>query len=135
MPTNKQILNNLYGLMLEINYQQEDQDVLAELEAKPDAVVNNHLLKIKQLTAKFKAEANRQRYADALNQLQLLKQKGIEEFKKLFSPNDQTKLVPMFNRFTELSKKDEQEILDDQEMLHFMEILKDRANEIDESNS
>lgn len=134
MPTNKQILNNLYGLMLEINYQQDDQDVLAELEAKPDSVVNNHLLKIKQLTAKLKAEANRQRYADAVSQLQLLKQKGIEEFKKLFSPGDQTKLVPMFNRFTELSQKDEQEILEDQEMLQFMEILKDRANEADSNN-
>ncbi|GAA4920267.1 hypothetical protein [Mucilaginibacter defluvii] len=134
MPTNKQILNNLYGLMLEINYQQDDQDVLAELEAKPDSVVNNHLLKIKQLTAKLKADANRQRYADAVSQLQLLKQKGIEEFRKLFSPSDQTKLVPMFNRFTELSKKDEQEILEDQEMLHFMEILKDRANEADSNN-
>ncbi|UEG51390.1 hypothetical protein LLH06_10440 [Mucilaginibacter daejeonensis] len=134
MPTNKQILNNLYGLMLEINYQQDDKDVLAELEAKPDSVVNNHLLKIKQLTAKLKAEANRQRYADAVSQLQLLKQKGIEEFKKLFSPSDQTKLVPMFNRFTELSQKDEQEILEDQEMLHFMEILKDRANETDSNN-
>lgn len=120
--------------MLEINYQQDDQDVLAELEAKPDLVVNNHLLKIKQLTAKFKAESNRQRYADAVSQLQLLKQKGIEEFKKLFSPGDQTKLVPMFNRFTELSQKDEQEILEDQEMLQFMEILKDRANEADSNN-
>ncbi|WP_175404021.1 hypothetical protein [Mucilaginibacter sp. PPCGB 2223] len=134
MPTNKQILNNLYGLMLEINYQQDDQDVLAELEAKPDSVVNNHLLKIKQLTTKLKAEANRQRYADAVSQLQLLKQKGIEEFKKLFSPVDQTRLVPMFNRFTELSQKDEQEILEDQEMLQFMEILKDRANEADSNN-
>lgn len=134
MPTNKQILNNLYGLMLEINYQQDDQDVLAELEAKPDAVVSNHLLKIRQLTAKLKAEANRQRYADAVSQLQILKQKGIEEFKKLFSPSDQTKLVPMFNRFTELSKKDEQEILEDQEMLRFMEILKTRANETDANN-
>ncbi|NCD70957.1 hypothetical protein [Mucilaginibacter agri] len=131
-PSNKQILNNLYGLMLEINYHQDDHDVLAELEAKPDAVVNTHMLKIKQLTAKLKAEANRQRYLDALSQLQLLKQKGIEEFKKLFSLSDQTKLVPMFNRFTELSKKDEQEILEDQEMLQFMEILKARANETEE---
>lgn len=120
--------------MLEINYEQDDQDVLAELEAKPDALVANHLLKVKQLAAKLKAEANRQRYAQALRQLRLLKQKGIEEFSRFLGPSDQTSLVPMFNRFKELSKKDEREILEDQEMLHFLAILKDRANGTESDN-
>jgi hypothetical protein len=39
--------------------------------------------------------------------------------------------MPMFNKFSELSKTDETAILEDQEMLHFMELLKDR---VDHSN-
>jgi hypothetical protein len=131
MPTNKQILNNFYGLMMEINYHRDDHEILAELELKPDALVDKHLAKIKQLTAKLKAEVNRQRYANAVQQLKLLKEKGIEEFKTMFSTSEQVALVPMFNRFTELSQADEQAILDDQQMLEFLEILK---NKIDESN-
>ena len=130
MSTNsKQILNNLYGLMLEINYHREDEEILLELEQKPDLQINNHLVKIRQLTAKLKAEATKARYADALDQLKKLKEQGIEEFKKMFSINEQVNLIPMFNKFTELSKKDEEAILEDQEMLQFMSILKERADE------
>lgn len=32
----KQILSNLYGLMMEINYHRLDEEVLAELQQKPD---------------------------------------------------------------------------------------------------
>lgn len=127
--TNKQILNNLYGLMLEINYHRDDNDILSELQTKPDALVNKHLAQIKQLTAKLKAEANRQRYLNALQQLQIIKGKGIEQFKEMFSNSEQAKLVPMFNRFTELSQADEEAILEDQQMLQFLEILKNKADE------
>ena len=130
--TNKQILNNLYGLMLEINYHRDNDEILAELQAKPDALIDKHLAKIKQITAKLKAEANRQRYQNAVQQLQMLKEKGIEQFKSMFSNTDQAKLVPMFNRFTELSQADEEAILEDQQMLEFLEILKNRADEAGE---
>jgi len=130
MSTNsKQILNNLYGLMLEINYNREDEEIILELEQKPDLQINSHLAKIKQLTAKLKAEAMKARYADALNLLKKLKEQGIDEFKKMFSTNEQANLVPMFNKFSELSKKDEEAILEDQEMLQFMSILKERTDE------
>ena len=130
MSTNaKQILNNLYGLMMEINYQREDDEILAELAEKPDAQLDNHLLKIKQLTTKLKAEASKLRYHDALEQLKKLKDQGIEEFKKLFNPSEQAQLIPLFNKFSELSKKDEEAILEDQEMLQFMTILKNRSDE------
>lgn len=129
MSTNaKQILNNLYGLMMEINYHRTDEDVLAEYKEKPDVQVNSHLVKIRQISAKLQAEANKARYANAIEQIAKLKERGIEEFKKLFNPSEQAELVPMFNKFTELSKKDEAAILEDQEMLHFMEILKDKVD-------
>lgn len=115
--------------MLEINYHREDQEILLQLEQKPDLQINNHLVKIRQLTAKLKAEATKARYADALDQLKKLKEQGIEEFKKMFSINEQANLIPMFNKFTELSKKDEEAILEDQEMLQFMSILKERTDE------
>lgn len=115
--------------MLEINYNREDEEIILELEQKPDLQINSHLAKIKQLTAKLKAEATKARYADALNLLKKLKEQGIDEFKKMFSTNEQANLVPMFNKFSELSKKDEEAILEDQEMLQFMSILKERTDE------
>lgn len=129
--TNRQILNNLYGLMLEINYHRDDDEILAELQTKPDALVDKHLAQIKQLNVKLKAEVNRQRYQNAVQQLEMLKEKGIEQFKAMFSNSDQAKLVPMFNRFTELSQADEEAILEDQQMLQFLEILKNKADESD----
>ena len=59
----------------------------------------------------------------------MLKEKGIEQFKEMFSNTEQAKLVPMFNRFTELSQEDEEAILEDQQMLEFLEILKNKADE------
>lgn len=133
MSTNaKQILNNLYGLMMEINYYRTDEDVLTEYNEKPDAQVNNHLIKIRQISAKLQAENNKARYAKAIEQIEKLKERGIEEFKKLFNTSEQAQLIPMFNKFTELSKKDEAAILEDQEMLRFMEILKNRVEDSNE---
>lgn len=131
--TSKQILNNLYGLMLEINYNREEEEILSELVETQDLQINNHLIKIKQLTAKLKAESSKVRYQRALEQLAKFKEKGIDSFKKLFSAEEQLTLVPMFNKFTELSKSDEEAILEDQEMLFLLEILKDKASNIDDT--
>jgi hypothetical protein len=88
MSTNsKQILDNLYGLMMEINYCREDEDIIGEYSEKPDPQINNHLIKIRQLSAKLKAEANKARYANAVEQIKKLKERGIDEFKKLFNHN------------------------------------------------
>ena len=48
------------------------------------------------------------------------------ELKKLLAPHEQVQLVPLFRKLEELT------ILEDQELLHLMEILKDKLD--DKSN-
>jgi hypothetical protein len=125
----KQVLSDLYGLMMEINLHRTDEDVLANLRANPDEQINSHLLKIKRLTAKLKAHTNSMRFAKAVEQIRLLKQKGLDEIKKLIRPEEQVQLVPLFRKFEDLSEEDEASILEDQQLLHLIEILKDRLDE------
>ena len=125
----KQVLSNLYGLMMEINLHRPHEDVLMELEASPDGQIESHLLKIKQLNAKLAAEANKRRFQNAIEHLRLLKQKGMDEVRKLLEPEAQVQLMPLFRKFEELTKTDEASILEDQELLHLMQILKDKIDE------
>ncbi len=125
----KQVLSNLYGLMMEMNYHRNDEEVLAELEQNPDTQIENHLLKIRQLTAKLKAQQNKYRFEKAIEQIRILKEKGIEELKRLINPIEQEKLIPLFRKFEELTSEDEAAILEDQELLHLLEILKNKIDD------
>lgn len=125
----KQVLSNLYGLMMEINLHRSDEDVLAELQAQPDAQVEKHLLRVKQLNAKLRAEATKVRYGQALEQLRLLKERGLAELQKLLQPHERAQLQPLFRKFEELTPEDEAAILEDQELLQLMDVLKRRIDE------
>lgn len=125
----KQILSNLYGLMMEINYHRLDDEVLEELELKQDAQLDKHLIKIKQITARLRAQNNKDRFQKAIEQIAILREKGLDELKRILSPQDQTKLIPLFSKFEELTEADEKSILDDQELLHLIEILKNKIDD------
>jgi len=119
----KQILSDLYGLMMEINFHREDEEVLKELEENPDPQIEQHLLKIKQIQTKLRAVANRRRFDKAKEQFALLKKKGIEEIRRRISPQERIEYAPLFRKFEELTKEDEEAILEDQELLKLLEIL------------
>jgi hypothetical protein len=119
----KQILSDLYGLMMEINFHREDEEVLQELEENPDTQIEQHLLRIKQIQTKLRAEANRRRFVKAKEQFALLKKKGIEEIQRRISPQERIEYAPLFRKFEELTKEDEEAILEDQELLKLLEIL------------
>jgi hypothetical protein len=125
----KQVLSDLYGLMMEINYHRPDEDVLEELQQKPDAQLEKHLVKIRQISAKLMAQANKERFQKAIEQIRILKDKGLDELKKLISPHEQAQLVPLFRKFEELTEKDEAAIMEDQELLHLIEVLKNKIDE------
>ncbi|OOQ57417.1 hypothetical protein [Mucilaginibacter pedocola] len=127
-PNAKQILSNLYGLMMEINYHRPDEEVLEDLKSS-EPQLEKHLLKIKQLSAKIKANQNKSRFENAVEMLRKLKEKGIEELEKLLPPLEQSKLIPLFNRFQELTKQDEANILADQELLQLIELIKDKIDD------
>lgn len=119
----KQILSDLYGLMMEINFHRDGEEIINELKEHPDQQVENHLLRIKQISAKLKAEANRQRFLKAKEHLLLLKEKSIDEIKRLISPQERIEFVTLFQKFEDLTKEDEEAILEDQEFLKFLEIF------------
>ena len=119
----KQILSDLYGLMMEINFHREDEEVLKELKENPDPQIEQHLLKIKQIQTKLRAVANRRRFDKAKEQFALLKKKGIEEIQRRISPQERIEYAPLFRKFEELTKEDEEAILEDQELLKLLEIL------------
>ena len=119
----KQILSDLYGLMMEINFHREDEEVLNELQEHPDPQIEQHLLRIKQISARLKAEANRRRFVKAKEQIALLKKKGVEEIQRLFNNQERVEYASFFRKFEELTKEDEEAILKDQELLKFLEIL------------
>lgn len=119
----KQILSDLYGLMMEINFHREDEEVLKELQEHPDSQIEKHLLRIKQISANIKAETNRRRFLKAKEQLAQLRQKGIEEIQRLLTPEERIQYVPLYRKFKESSNEDEEDILEDQEFLKLIEIL------------
>ena len=125
----KQVLSNLYGLMMELNLHRADEDVLKELQENPDPQIEKHLVKIKQLNAKLKAQANVSRFQKVKEQIKVLKELGLEEFKKLIQPQEEAQLIPLFRKFEEITEEDEASILEDQELLRLMEILNNRAND------
>lgn len=124
----KQILSDLYGLMMEINYHRSDQEVLNELQKNPDSTLDKYLVQIKQMKAKLRALENESRFQKAMEYLKTLKSKGIDEIKRSLSLEDQTTLIPLFRKFENLTEKDEKEILEDSELLHCIEMLKDKLD-------
>lgn len=120
----RQILNNLYNLLIEFNISQSDEDVLRELYENPDPFVDNHLGKIKLLSSKYNAISRKNQYHKLKEEWFRLRQLGIEEIKKLIPFEDVAQLQPLFRKYEELSKKDEASILEDQEFLTVLKALK-----------
>jgi hypothetical protein len=119
-------LNHLYGLLMEINFHRPEEDILTDQERVEDPFIRRHLLLIKKQRAKMKALANKNAYLSILNEIKRLKENGLDEIKGMLSPNARLELVPLFNKFEELTKKDEADIADDQELLQIISILKDK---------
>ena len=127
----KQILSNLYGLLMELSFHADGPDVMDELSDNEKERVEQHLKKIKLLRTKYKAEVNKQYFQRAFEQIQALKEKGIEELKKLLKPEEQLDFVPLFRKFEEITESDKVSILEDTELLSMIELLKERVDESD----
>ncbi len=125
----KQVLSNLYGLLMEINLHMEDEDILDELKNKPDAQIEKHLMNIRRLTTKYKAYANKLQFQRALDKLRQLSEIGIEEVKQFFNSEEQAQLVKLFRKFDESSPECEADLLEDDQFLSCMNILKTKLNE------
>jgi len=122
-----EILNNYYGLMIEINYHKPAEDYLEELENTSE-FVNKHLNQIKLKQSKAKALFIKKKYITLQNEFKKLKQYGAEELKKLLGAKERQDLVPLFRKFEELSKNEEADISDDNDFLDFIAVLKEKMD-------
>lgn len=127
----KQILSNLYSLLMELNFHADGPEIFDQLSDTEKERVERHFKRIKLLKTKYKAEANSQYFKKAFEQIQALKEKGMDELKKLLRPEEQQALIPLFRKFEEISESDKASILEDTELLSMIELLKQRADESD----
>lgn len=128
----KQVLSNLYGLMMEMNYYLPDEQLIIELQEKHDSHLENHLIKIRQISARLKAQQNKANFQKAIEQIKALKEKGLDELKKIINPQEQAQLLPLFRKFEELTEEDKESIFEEQELLYLIEVLKNKMDESSE---
>lgn len=125
----KQILSNLYSLLMEMNFHGDGAELLADLSDAEKARIDKHYKQLRLLTTKYKAESTKQYFNKAIEQIQALKSKGIEELKKLLKPDEQNELIPLFRKFEDITENDKVSILEDTELLSLIELLKERSDE------
>lgn len=125
----KQVLSNLYGLLMEINLHREDEDILEELKNNPDVQIEKHLKNIRRLSTKYKAYDNKIQFQKAFDKLRQLKEKGIEEIKQFLNYEEQAQMVKLFRKFDETTSESEADLLEDDHFLSCMNILKTKLNE------
>jgi hypothetical protein len=132
METNKALkaLDNLCGLLLEMNYHKEPIDFLVEIE-EGDVFVSNHLRNIKLRRSKVKALTMQNNYAKLREEFLRLKEYGFEKLQELLTPNERMELQPLFSKFKEIEEKDEIDINEDRDFLIFISKMKDKMNNND----
>ena len=119
-------LSNLYGFFMETNFHQSNEEILSQLETRPDNQIEDFLSQIKKKQVKLKALNNRL-FFDYVNEKQAeIKHKGLEELRKIIPSNEQIEFAPLFSKYQELSESDYQDIVQDQDFLKLMEYLQDK---------
>lgn len=118
-------LNNLYGLLLEMNYHREPLDFIDEIK-EDDIFVSKHLKNVMLRRSKTKALMMQSKYAKLREEFLLLKEYGFEKLQELLTPKERIELQPLFSKFKELEEKDEIDINEDQDFLIFLSKLSDK---------
>ena len=125
--TNAEILHHFYSLLLEMNFH-EAEDELPTSEEIAEPFIQKHLRLIKLKTAKNKAELKKTKYVLIVHEIERLRKIGVEELNKLLTPRESLQLQPLFNKFESMSKKDQESIAEDGELLQLISILKDKLD-------
>jgi len=132
-PSAKEIINNLYELLIEINLA---SDSMPEYELPPDKeeqMVQGHLKHIRRLKAQYKAKKQREDLISIITDFRQLKDEGIQKLERFLSPKQKKEYASLFRKFSSLSKQDEQDILEDAQILQMIQLLKKKLDE-DSSN-
>lgn len=124
--TNAEILHHFYSLLLEMNFYEEEE--VPMVDDFTDTFIQKHLRQIKLKTARNKAELKRNTYQSILLEIDKLRKMGSDELKKLLTPKEVLQLQPLFSKFESMSKKDQESIAEDQQLLQLINILKDKLD-------
>ncbi|MEO1032768.1 MAG: hypothetical protein AAFX55_15255 [Bacteroidota bacterium] len=126
-------LNNLYGLLIEMNYHKEPVDFISDIQ-KEDPFISKHLQNVLLHRTKTKAIIKERKYIALKEQFNKLKELGLEKLQELFPPKEKVKMARLFRKFEELSEEDIKDINDDQDFLIFISSLKDKLKDSDDPN-
>ena len=122
-------LSNLYGFFMETNFHQSNEDILSQLEEQPDSQIEDFLNQIKRKQIKLRALKNKLFFNYVEEKLVEIKQKGIEELRRIIPLDEQIKFAPLFSKYKELSESDYNDIAEDQDFLKLMEYLQEKEEE------
>jgi hypothetical protein len=125
--SNAQILHNFYSLLLEINFHELD-DEKSTSHIHEDEFIQKHLRLIKLKTARNKAELKRSTYHSLIQEIDRLRKIGVDELRKLLNPSEFVQFQPMFSKFESLSKKDQESLSEDKELLQLLDALKSKID-------
>jgi hypothetical protein len=115
--------------MMELNIQRDEIEALAELTAHPDPQIARHIINIRKLTAKANAHAHRLAFYRSVDKLRELKAKGVDELRKIFNQQEQDQLIKLFRKFDDITSEDEADLMEDEELLSCMNLLKKRIDD------
>lgn len=124
--SNAFILHHFYSLLLEMNFH-EEYEAPSE-EDLGDPFIQKHLRQIKLKIARNKAELKKNTYQSILQEIERLRKIGANELKSLLTTNEYSQLQPLFNKFESLSRRDQESIAEDQELLLLLSALKDKLD-------
>ncbi|WP_185246247.1 hypothetical protein [Chryseobacterium bernardetii] len=119
-------LSNLYGFFMESNFHRSDEDILSQLEEQPDSQIEDFLSQIKKKQVRLKALKNKLFFDYVNEKLTEIRQKGLEELRKIIPASEQIEFAPLFSKYQELSESDYRDIVEDQDFLKLMEYLQDK---------
>lgn len=125
--SNAEILNHFYSLLLEMNFH-EQEDEAATTDDLADPFIRKHLQRIRLKMAKNRVLLKKNTYQSILEEIDRLRKIGVEELRKFLGPQQVSQFQPLFSKFETLSKKDEEAIAEDEELLQLISALKDKLD-------
>lgn len=127
---NTLILNHFYGLLLEMNFYRDEDDIVFKDELINDPFIQKHLQQIKLTSSRYKVSYAKTIYSQLIKEINRLRLYDFEDLKKMLNPKEALQLQPLFRKFDELSKEDEASIAEDQELLQLITVLKEKMDKL-----
>ncbi len=121
------LLDNLFNLYLDTDYDKEDEALMKEEGIDIDAILQKNMMLFRQLRTKAKAELNIAKHNRVTEFLSNLKEgisSGTDKYKQIaediFSKPKFAELQPWFRNLKEVSEKDKQALLIDSRLLDLL---------------